>query len=305
MKRTQAGLSPTQRDALITPALLKRWCLPQHDGDLGKKDRGRVLVVGGSRQVPGAIMLAAIGALRAGAGTLQIATSRSVAPALAIAVPEACVFALRESARGELAKNSCAAIAREIEHCDALLVGPGMRDPDAGIALVASYLKTRARAALVVDASPLAAFADGKRRGTHVARIILTPHAGEMAKLWGISHDEVLSDPRSIAREASAKLGTIVVLKGAHTYIAAPDGRTLENTAGNPGLGTSGSGDTLAGVIAGLCARGAEPLQAAAWGVYLHARAGDALAKKLGPLGFLARELLSEIPGQLAKLDRG
>jgi hydroxyethylthiazole kinase-like uncharacterized protein yjeF len=305
MKRTASGSLAARRDALITPALLKRWRLPQHDGEHGKKERGRVLVVGGSRQIPGAVMLAAIGALRAGAGTLQIATSRSVAPALAISVPEACVFALREEKNGELAKNSCAVIARQVEHCDALLVGPGMRDPDAGIALVARCMKTSARATLVVDAAPLAAFASRKRPAAHAAGIILTPHAGEMAKLWGITYDEVLSDPRAVAREAAEKLGVIVVLKGARTYIAAPDGTTLENTAGNPGLGTSGSGDTLAGVITGLCARGAEPLQAAAWGVYLHARAGDALAKKLGPLGFLARELLSEIPGQLAKLDRG
>ncbi len=306
MKRSRSRVQPrAARETLITPALLRGWPLPPLNGELGKKERGLVLVVGGSTQNPGGVILAAIAALRAGAGTLQIAVSRSIAPALAIQVPEARVIGLREGREGELAPNSCKALERELSRCDALLVGPGMRDPRAGVALIESCLRSQSKAPLVVDAAPLAAFARSPRpMPTHAAGIILTPHAGEMAKLRGIDRDDVTADPRTVAREAAAELGVIVALKGAHTYVTAPDGTTFQNTAGNLGLGTSGSGDTLAGVIAGLCARGAEPLQATVWGVYLHARAGELLARKIGPLGFLARELLTEIPPVLAGLAR-
>ena len=288
---------------MITPALLRRWPLPELDGEHGKKERGLVLVVGGSSQIPGAVILAAVGALRAGAGTLQIATSRSVATAVAVAVPEARVIGLRETRAGEIAARGCSELDVDIARCDALLIGPGMRDAAAAVSLVGRCLRQQAKATLVVDAGALAAFARSSGlKGPHAARVIVTPHAGEMARLWGVSRDDVAADPRAIARAAAVDLNAIVALKGAHTYVAAPDGATFHNTAGNLGLGTSGSGDTLAGVIAGLCARGADPLQAAVWGVFLHARAGEVLARELGPLGFLARELLMEIPPLLAAL---
>lgn len=297
---------------LITPALLRRWPLPEIDGELGKESRGRVLVVGGSEQVPGGVMLAAIGALRAGAGKIQIATSKGVAPTVAIAVPEARVIGRRHDRAGESARGSERAIRKEVDACDALLVGPGMRAPAAGVALISQWFKLNSdsdgdgdrnsEATLVVDAAPLSAFRRDVRPRREGARLILTPHAGEMASLCGIDRDEVLADPCAIARAVAARLGAVVALKGANTYVAAPDGKTFKNTAGNIGLGTSGSGDTLSGVIAGLCARGADPLQATVWGVYLHARAGDLLARRIGPLGFLARELLTEIPPLLASL---
>jgi NAD(P)H-hydrate repair Nnr-like enzyme with NAD(P)H-hydrate dehydratase domain len=99
-------------------------------------------------------------------------------------------------------------------------------------------------------------------------------------------------------------LGAVVGLKGARTHIAAPDGQVFRNETGNVGLATSGSGDTLAGIIAGLAARGATALQATVWGTYLHGRAGDRLARRVGPLGFLARELLAEVPALMAEFDR-
>jgi hydroxyethylthiazole kinase-like uncharacterized protein yjeF len=290
---------------LITPALLRSWPLPKLDGEHGKKERGLVLVVGGSKQIPGAAILAAVGALRAGAGTVQIATSRSVAPAVAVRVPEARVIGLRETRNGEIAAQGCSELDVHIGKCDAVLVGPGMHDSRAGASLVASCLRGETKAALVVDAAALTAFSRSTRsRRPHAGGVIMTPHAGEMARLWNVSSEEVTADPHAIARAAAVELNAVVALKGAETYIAAPDGRTFRNTSGNLGLGTSGSGDALAGVIAGLCARGADPLQAAVWGVSLHAQAGEVLARALGPLGFLARELLIEIPPLLAKLAR-
>lgn len=284
-----------KRPKLITPALLKRWPLPALDGALGKEDRGCVLVVGGSVRVPGAVMLAAIASLRAGAGKLQIATAKSVAPGLAIALPEALVIGLRESRAGELGRGSARAIRKEIDRCDALLIGPGMMDETAAFEIVERSIK----GTMIVDAAAIKAL-----RGNSSGKTILTPHAGEMASLCEIERDEVLDDPHRIACDVAARLGAIVALKGAETIIAAPDGTTYRNTAGNLGLGTSGSGDTLSGVIAGLAARGAEPLQATVWGVYVHARAGELLAKKIAPLGFLARELLSEVPAIVASLGK-
>jgi ADP-dependent NAD(P)H-hydrate dehydratase len=293
----------TKASLPITAKLLRGWPLPEPGGKGGKEDRGCVLVVGGSLEVPGAAMLAATGALRAGAGKLQIATCREAATLMAIAMPEARVIGLRSTRNGAIASRAGDAIRDEVDDCDALLVGPGITHGNA----VADILRRRTTrgGTLVIDAGALAFFS-GRRKLPSKSRgsVILTPHAGEMAKLWGVERSAVVARALELSREAASHTGAIVVLKGARTYIAAPDGAVLENSHGNIGLGTSGSGDALSGIIAGLAARGAEPLQAAAWGVYLHAKAGDVLARRSGLLGFLARELLAEIPPLMAHLPR-
>jgi hydroxyethylthiazole kinase-like uncharacterized protein yjeF len=131
------------------------------------------------------------------------------------------------------------------------------------------------------------------------ARVLLTPHAGEMAKLTGLTKDAVVADPAAVAARAARRWNAVVALKGSVTYVATPAGRLWCHQGGNVGLASSGSGDVLAGIIAGLAARGAALEQAAAWGVALHAHAGDRLAKRIGTLGFLAREIGAEIPGLL------
>jgi ADP-dependent NAD(P)H-hydrate dehydratase len=282
---------------LIDRALLRKWPLPALDGELGKEERGQVLVIGGSTRVPGAVMLAGAAALRAGAGRLQIATSRSVAPAVAVAMPEACVWPLDESRDGEPKPRSHRAIRKQIEHCNALLVGPGMYDEGLGRSLLEECVHAKSRAAFVIDGASLTALAAAPRcLHGHGGGAVLTPHAGEMARMCNIERDCVLADPQTMAREHAQKVQAVVVLKGPVSYVASPDGRLFQSTNGNLGLGTSGSGDALAGLITGLCARGATPEQAAVWGVFLHASAGDALARAMGGLGFLARELLPQIP---------
>jgi ADP-dependent NAD(P)H-hydrate dehydratase len=131
---------------------------------------------------------------------------------------------------------------------------------------------------------------------------VLTPHAGEMAAMLGRPRDEVEADQARFAREAAARFGAVVALKGAQTFVAAPGGESYRNARGDVGLATSGSGDTLAGIVGGLLARGAEPVQAAVWGVYLHARAGRRLAERIG-IGFLAREIPAEIPPLMRELS--
>jgi ADP-dependent NAD(P)H-hydrate dehydratase len=289
----------------ISANLLRRWTLPKPDPKLGKESRGDVLVVGGSAQIPGAAMLAGLCALRAGAGRLQIATSRSVASLVAVAMLEARVIGLPVTRRGELGAGSYRTLAGEIAACDALLLGPGMSDGRAALELVRHCVRTRARCALILDAEALRVFDGRKPLGSRLAAdVIITPHAGEMARLWGCERDAVLENPLRVAREAASALRVVVVMKGPRTFVVAPDGQAFYNVAGNSGLGTSGSGDALSGVIAGLAARGATALQAASFGVYLHAMAGDLLAQRIGPLGFLARELPAQIPALLARLER-
>ena len=305
-KKTKNRLpAPESRPPIITPSLLHRWPLPQPDEEGDKEDRGRVLVVGGAPEMPGAVILAAVATLRAGAGKLRIATCRSVAQLVAAAVPEARVYSLPETKTGAIAASAAAKIAELANSVQAVLIGPGMIDERAVVRLVQRVLPRVKRATIILDAATLALLKD-QPQSLHPlgGRAVLTPHAGEMAKMLDLSEDSVKRDPLGIAQGAAAELRAVVALKGRVTYIAAPGGETYCNRAGNVGLATSGSGDTLSGIITGLAARGADPLQAASWGVYLHARAGDQLTKRMGRLGFLARELLAEVPALMSRLHK-
>lgn len=293
----------SQAATLVTADLLRQMPLPRPGEDGDKEERGRVLVVGGSREVPGAALLAGVAALRAGAGKLQIATNQSIAPHLALLVPEALVAGLPETAAGGVAPEAAEGLLRRVARCDAVLVGPGMMDDDAVGPLTTRLLEEAPATSFVLDAGALIELAkcqEALRR--HGGRIVITPHAGEMAGLLGISRDAVAADPLESARKAAALLQVVAVLKGGRTHIVTPQGAAWTYADGQVGLATSGSGDTLAGVVVGLLARGAPPLHAALWGVLLHGEAGNRLAQKLGPLGFLARELLAEIPGLLRDL---
>jgi hydroxyethylthiazole kinase-like uncharacterized protein yjeF len=273
----------------VTPALLRRWPLPVIASTDSKEERGRVLVVGGSVRVPGGAMLAAIASLRVGAGKLHVATSKGAALALAIAMPEAKVSGLPATARGEIARLD-PDVASAAEHADAVLVGPGM-DPTAATKRVATALMRRAKA-VVLDAGAVPASTDRPRHGA----LVLTPHWGEMAALLGLEEDDIADDPTSIARDFAQSVKATVVLKGADTVIANADGDAWVHVGSCAGLGTSGSGDVLSGLICGLLALGAQPDQAAVWGVALHARAGKVLSRRFGQTGFLAREIAAEVP---------
>jgi ADP-dependent NAD(P)H-hydrate dehydratase len=289
-------------DGAITAEFLRRMPLPQPAEDGDKDQRGRVLVVAGSTSVPGAALLAATAALRAGAGKLQIATCQSIATQLGLAMPEALVLGLPETPSGEIDQSAAVALRERIARCDAVLIGPGMLDEEAAAALTSNLLDCDPGSAFVLDAGALGGLKDvAAVLARHGGRTVITPHAGEMANLLGMDKHDVLRRPAEIAGEAATLLHCVVALKGARTYIAAPDGGSWTHSDGNVGLATSGSGDTLAGIVAGLLARGVAPLEAAQWGVFLHGEAGNRLAQSRGPLGFLARELLAEIPGIMAE----
>jgi ADP-dependent NAD(P)H-hydrate dehydratase len=281
----------------LTADLLREMPLPQPSDSGDKDERGRVLVVGGSPEVPGGALLAGVAALRAGAGKLQIATSASIAVHLGLAVPEALVIALPESVGGGFGEGVLEAVLPRARRCDALVIGPGILDEAGAAALAGGLLDALDGPAFVLDAAALICLRDlrepMRKQG---GRVVVTPHAGEMAGLLGMTRDEVVADPLGTARRAAAMLQSVVVLKGPTTYIVVPQGGAWSFSQGSIGLATSGSGDTLAGIVAGLLARAASPLHAALWGVYLHGEAGNRLIQVQGQLGFLARELLAEIP---------
>jgi ADP-dependent NAD(P)H-hydrate dehydratase len=299
-------MSSSSRGESITERFLRKWPLPRVDPGGNKEARGEVLVVGGAPEMPGAVILAATAALRAGAGKLQVATVESVASLVAAQVPEALVVGLRRSSKGGIAPAAARELLRRCESADAVLIGPGMVDTSAATRLVLELLRRLGPKPLVLDAEALAcASVDPRALAEAKAKVTVTPHSGEMAQMLGEPLPRIQRDPAGTAVRAARKLRAVVALKGAETFIADPSGRLLCNRkAGNAGLGTSGSGDTLSGVVVGLLARGADLLHAAAWGVFLHGRAGDVLARKVGPVGYLARELLAEIPREMARLSR-
>jgi hydroxyethylthiazole kinase-like uncharacterized protein yjeF len=253
------------------------------------------MVIGGAAEVPGALLLAGVAALRVGVGKLQLAAPRSAAPQLGVALPEARVFSLPESGDGFLDRRSGARAADCAHGADAILIGPGMLNEDAIRGFMDELVRKVADRQLVIDAAALTALRGGRYRFTEETHVVLTPNIGEMAKITGEKKETIEADPRGVATSVSRDLNAVVALKGAETFIATPYGEVFRYAEGDVGLATSGSGDILAGVLVGLLARGATLDQAAVWAVFLHGSAGNRLTRRIGQLGFLARELADEI----------
>lgn len=279
----------------------ERWLaanpLPPIEGDTSKNARGRVLLAGGAATVPGALRLTGEAALRVGAGKVRIGTVASATVALGVAFPEAAVLALPEE-NGEIGAGAAAVLAESFTRADAVVLGPGMSDTEAAARLVREVAAIDApEATLVLDAAAIAC-AGGliEALAPWRGRLLMTPHHGEMAALCGCDAEALVADPVGRASEVADRFEAVVVLKDAETLVVASDRSVLHYAGGGPGLGTGGSGDVLAGIVAGLVARGAAPLVAAGWAVWLHGSAGKRLADEVGFVGFLGRELLPLLP---------
>jgi hydroxyethylthiazole kinase-like uncharacterized protein yjeF len=284
----------------VTPAVLRDWPLPTPVG--GKESRGRTLIVGGSAETGGAVLLAAEAALRCGAGKLQIATSASLVASMSMAVPEALVRGLPETQAGAVTASAAGQVSELAGDADSVLIGPGLTDPEEAAGLAASLIELT-RAPLVLDALGLAAVtADHSCLDGH--RAVLTPNTTELAVTLGTSPGEVAERPAHFATALAERTGSVVSIGGQTSYVAAPDGRLWADTAGGTGLGVSGSGDVRAGIVAGLLARGADPDQAAVWAAHVHGRAGERLASTVGRLGYLARELPALVPAILLEIEQ-
>ena len=282
---------------ILDRELLRRFPLPHHPEDGDKEDRGRLLVIAGSRELAGAAYLAGVAGLRAGAGKLQIATGESVSGHLGIAIPEARVIGLEESEEGCLAASAIEPILEWAGGAQAVMIGCGLQHGPPLEKLLDALLEACLDRPLVLDAAVLGSLApraDTLRRWKGGS--ILLPHSREMARLLECDAQEVEADPLAAVRRAASHYCSVALVKGQYSFIAHPDGRAFRFEGGGVGLATSGSGDTLAGIVGGLSARGADPLTAALWGVWLHGEAGRRLARRIGRIGFLARELLDEVP---------
>ncbi|MBD7995633.1 NAD(P)H-hydrate dehydratase [Arthrobacter sp. Sa2CUA1] len=284
------------RAELITPALLRQWQVSR-DAE-GKDDRGTVLIVGGARRTPGAALLAGRTALRVGAGRLTLAVAESVAVASAVALPESGAVGLPERNGRIDGAAAPEALAEDLAAASVVAVGPGLDNAEDTADLLRAVVPgIPAEAAVVLDAYALGVFRDLPELHPLLSgRLVLTPNRTEAARLLGRKE---VDDAASAAADIARTYGAVVTSQG---RITAPDGRAWEVPAGNPGLATSGSGDVLAGAVAGFLARGAAPEQGACWGTYLHATAGDRLSSSKGPLSFLASELLEAMPQIMAEL---
>ena len=245
-------------------------------------------------------MLAGVASLRMGAGVLQLAVPDDAVAHVGVAVPEALVLGWSADAGRVRPRRAAEQLEAVLATADAILIGPGML----GARRIARFVEHALtsipdHAMVVLDAVALAALGRLRRSAREALRhrLVLTPNRSELAQLSGGADDDDLGEQTAAV---GARYGAAVTC---FTAIAAADGRSWSSPDGGSALGTSGSGDVLAGLIAGAAARGAEPAQAAAWGAFVHSRCGDRLAARLGPLSAIARDLLDEAALVMTDLD--
>ncbi|MFQ5826210.1 MAG: NAD(P)H-hydrate dehydratase [Dehalococcoidia bacterium] len=301
LKVVDIGIPPTQNQTPAPELITAQWVrsvLPHRPPEANKGSFGRVLVVAGSINYIGAAYLACSGAARVGAGLTTLATPKSLEPILAAKLTETTYFPLPESEAGVLAPEA-AQVLFSITGYDVWVVGCGLGQNPPAIEFIKTCLLSPSAPtpALVLDADALNTLAQvtgwwQKLQG----EAILTPHPGEMSRLTDTPIAEIQAHRLEAPRQAAREWGKVVVLKGAHTVVAAPDGRARLSSVANPGLASAGTGDVLAGAIGGLLGQGLEPFDAAACGVYLHAAAAELVRGELGEAGMLASDLLPALP---------
>jgi len=270
--------------------------LPDRPRDGHKGTFGTVVVLAGSRRLTGAAYLASTAAARAGAGIVRLLVAESIYPVLAEKCTEVMATPVPEVSPGAVGHLAHEVLARHFQAARAGLIGPGL-GRDGSTWRVINDLVLEIACPLVVDADGLNALADNRRALTRLPRNrVLTPHPGEMARLTGRPVPGGRAERREVAAAAAREWKAVVVLKGANTVVAAPDGQVSEDPHQVPALASGGTGDVLGGLIAGLIAQGLEPFTAAVAGVYVHAEAGRRISARLGDAGLLASDLLLEIP---------
>jgi len=279
--------------------------LPRRQLTAHKGTTGHVMVVAGSLGKTGAAAMTALSAMRAGAGLVTLAVAKSLNPVLEPQVTEVMTSPLPETVDGTLDETALDRILSLAADKKCIALGPGLGTAEETSNLV-RRLVAESPVPLVIDADGLNCLAGGLDAVANArVPVVLTPHPGEMSRLSGVSSAEIQADRVGSARSFAMKCGVFLVLKGAATVVAASDGTCFINPTGNPGMASGGMGDVLTGLIAGLLAQGATPLDAACTGVFLHGRSADVLAGGIGPFGYLATEVMAEIPARLAELMSG
>ncbi len=306
LKIADIGIPESLAESVVTELITSDWArnvLPERPLSANKGSFGRILVAAGSINYIGAAYLACNGALRVGAGLVTLATATSLQPILASKLTEVTYLPLPESQPGIISPEAAELLTRQSGQYNVLLLGCGLGQSQSAVEFVSSVLFRKELPPLVLDADALnilAKLPDWWQQLTDGA--ILTPHPGEMARLCGLSVEEVQLNRSGIARRFAAEWRQTIVLKGAHTVIADPDGCCRISPFANPGLASAGTGDVLAGAIAGLVAQGLSLFDAAALGVYLHGEAGEMIRNILGDAGMIATDLLPALPVVIKQL---
>jgi len=293
---------------LITEEMV-RSMLPQRPRSAHKGTFGRVLVCAGSLHYVGAAYLACEGAMRVGAGLVTLAVAQSLQPTLASKLTEVTYAPLPEAAPGFIGSETFPSLHEKLADYDVLLMGCGLSQHPEVVEFIRDSLlemPSSLSPLMVLDADALNTLAKTPQWWQRLGRdAILTPHLGEMARLSGFPVEEVGRERSRIAREKAALWHKTVVLKGAHTVVASPDGGVKISAVANPGLASAGMGDVLSGVIAGLLAQGLSYCAAAACGVYIHGLAGEMVRAELGDAGMVASDLLPALPRAIKKTKEG
>ena len=303
------GISPRLADGIRTELITADWVksvLPKRPLSANKGTFGKVMVAAGSINYIGAAYLACAAAARVGAGLVTLATSRGLQPVLAAKLTEVTYAPLPEVEPGVIGAEAANLFTEQLKTYDVLLIGCGLGQHESTQKFVRESLfspSLNMPRGIVLDADALNALARVSKWWQRMdCEAILTPHPGEMARLTGLSVAEIQADRLKIAQKMSAEWQKVVVLKGAYTVIAAPDGRAKLNPSANPGLASAGTGDVLSGAIAGMLAQGLAPFDAACCGVYLHSTSGEMVKDELGDAGMVASDLLPLLPKVIKKL---
>ncbi|MFQ5596930.1 MAG: NAD(P)H-hydrate dehydratase [Nitrospiria bacterium] len=287
----RAGLKVDLIDATLLEGLLRPRTKGSHKGDMG-----HLLVVGGSVGKGGAPHMSSLAALRCGTGLVTIALPQSLDALGHMAALESMTLPLPETPEGTLSLSGEKSLYEAVEGKSALAVGPGLSQHPETVELV-KHLITTMSLPMVIDADGINALATEpailkRKRGP----LMLTPHPGEMGRLVGKTAADIQKDRMTVAAQFAVDYDVILVLKGARTIVATPDGSLRVNNTGNPGMATAGAGDALTGIIGGFLAQGLEARQAAILGVALHGSAGDLAAEAKGEAGLLSSDLIERIP---------
>jgi NAD(P)H-hydrate epimerase len=278
---------------MADPAMVRAW-LPKRPANAHKGTFGKTLIVSGSTLYTGAPILAATAAYRAGAGLVTLAIPQSIHAIMASKIDEATFRPLPEQS-GVVSAAAAAEVRDLLETYDVALIGPGLTLE--AQSFIAAFLALKTSTVLVLDADALNCLAQIDQWWTQVtSTAILTPHPGEMSRLTKLSLKAIEADRASMAIEYAKTWGHVVVLKGAFTVIAAPDGRSILMPFANPALAMAGSGDVLAGTIAAMVSQGLKPFEAAVCGAYLHGVSGELARREIGSAGVLAGDLLRFLP---------
>lgn len=288
----------------LTGQLVNSWW-PHREGPEHKGSFGRVLLIAGSRGMSGAAVLAARAAARAGAGLVTLGVPAGIHDIVEAKLTEVMTFPLPQTDRGTLERAAQDEIMHRLNKADVLVLGPGLGGGNETRALVRELL-LKVDKPCILDADGLNAMV-GRTELFRLVKsdLVVTPHPGEMARLSGLSTEQVQNNRLDTAAKKAAEWNAVVVLKGSGTIIAGPDGAAYINGTGNPGMASGGTGDVLAGLVAGLLAQGMAAEHAAAAGVYLHGLAGDAAARAKSMAGMLAGDLLEHLPLVLGEIEQG